>query len=129
MRSSLPWRGTEFPEWPTGPSSTTFEQAAALIETRVARVDPSERLVVSKKLKLLIDEWAGRPDLQTYWDDYQKKTSLLLSAAQFAATLAGDADLDAGGARRALWPTPNSMRDVEPGTPFVLRQALKAGDS
>lgn len=105
------------------------EQAAALIEARVARVDPSERLVVSKKLKLLIDEWAGRPDLQTYWDDYQKKTSLLLSAEQFAAKLAGDADLDAGGARRALWPTPNSMRDVEPGTPFVLRQALKAGDS
>ncbi len=105
------------------------EQIAALIEQRVARVDRSERLVVSKKLKLLIDEWASRPDLQTYWDDYQKKTSLLISAEQFAATLAGDSYLDAGGARRALWPTPNSMRDVEPGTPFVLRQALKAQES
>lgn len=105
------------------------EQVAALIESRVARVDSSEYSTVSEKLKLLIDEWASRPDLQTYWDDYQKKSSLLISAEQFAAKLAGDADLDAGGARRALWPTPNSMRDVEPGTPFVLRQALKARES
>ena len=68
------------------------EQMAELIEERVGRVDPSERIAVSKRLKLLIDEWASRPDLQTYWDDYQRKTSLLLSAEQFAATLAGGAD-------------------------------------
>ena len=49
------------------------EQVASLIEERVARVDPSERVAISKKLKRLIDQWASRPDLQIYWDDYQRK--------------------------------------------------------
>ena len=61
------------------------EQVASLIEERVARVDPSERVAVSRKLTLLIDQWASRPDLQLYWNDFQRKTSLLMSAEQFAA--------------------------------------------
>lgn len=101
------------------------EQIAALIETRVARVDPNERTVVAQKLKRLIDQWASRQDLQEYWDDYDRKTSLMMSAEQYAAKADVDADLDPEGARRALWPTPNSMREVEAGTPFVLRHVLK----
>jgi len=104
------------------------EEVAALIEERVARVDPDERTKVAQKLKRLIDEWASRPDLQTYWDDYGKKISLLLSAEQFAATADADPDL-VDGSRRALWSTPNSMREVEPGAPFVLRGGLKAEGS
>jgi hypothetical protein len=46
-------------------------------------------------------------------------------SAAFAAKADVDPDLDAEGARRALWPTPNSMREVEPGAPFVLRHVLK----
>ena len=102
------------------------EQVASLIEERVARVDPTERVAVSKRLTQLIDEWASRPDLQHYWRDYGKGTSLLMSAEQFAAIASGDPDLDSDGARRALWPTPNSMRDVEAGTPFILRSVLTA---
>ena len=102
------------------------EQIASLIEQRVARVDPDESAVVSTKLKSLISEWYDRPDLQTYWDDYQDRTSLLMSAEQFAAKVGADSDLEPDGARRALWPTPNSMRDVEAGTPFVLRPALRS---
>jgi hypothetical protein len=105
------------------------EQIAGLIEARVARVDPSEQAIVSQKLKRLIDEWAGRPDLQTYWDDFGRRTSLLMSAEQFAAKADVDADLDFEGARRALWPTPNSMREVEAGSPFVLRHVLKGEES
>lgn len=101
------------------------EQIASLIESRVARVDSPERVIVAQKLKQLIDEWCSRPDLQMYWDDYNRRTSLLMSAEQFAAQSSGDADLDPDGARRALWPTPNSMREVEPGAPFVLRHVLK----
>lgn len=101
------------------------EQIAGLIESRVARVDSLERAIVAQKLKRLIDEWSSRPDLQTYWDDYNRRTSLLMSAEQFAARASADPDLDAEGARRALWPTPNSMREVEPGAPFVLRHVLK----
>lgn len=102
------------------------ERIASTIEARVARVDPAERATVSQKLQRLIDQWASRPDLQTYWDDYNRRISLLMSAEQFAAKADVDADLDAEGARRALWPTPNSMREVEPGAPFVLRHVLKA---
>ena len=105
------------------------EQIAGLIEARVARVDPSEQAIVSQKLKRLIDEWAARPDLQTYWDDFGRRTSLLMSAEQFAAKADVDADLDFEGARRALWPTPNSMREVEAGSPFVLRHVLKGEES
>ena len=74
----------------------------------------------------LLDEWASRPDVQTYWDDYGRRTSLLMSAEQFAAQADVDSDLDPEGARRALWPTPNSMREVEAGTPFVLRHVLRS---
>jgi superfamily II DNA/RNA helicase len=105
------------------------ERIASMIEGRVARVDSSERTMVSQKLQRLIDQWASRPDLQTYWDDYDRRTSLLMSAEQFAARADVDPDLDAEGARRALWPTPNSMREVEPGAPFVLRHVLKAEGS
>jgi hypothetical protein len=101
------------------------ERIAALIESRVARIDGAERTSVSQKLRCLIDEWSSRTDLQTYWDDYERRTSLLMSAEQFAAKADVDPDLDAEGARRALWPTPNSMREVEPGAPFVLRHVLK----
>lgn len=101
------------------------ERIASAIEARAARVDPAEHTLVSQKLERLIDEWASRPDLQTYWDDYNRRTSLLMSAEQFAAKAEVDADLDAEGARRALWPTPNSLREVEAGTPFVLRHVLK----
>ena len=101
------------------------ERIASTIEARVARIDPAERTIVSQKLQRLIDEWASRHDLRTYWDDYNRRTSLLMSAEQFAAKADVDSDLDVEGARRALWPTPNSMREVEPGAPFVLRYVLK----
>lgn len=101
------------------------EKIAALIESRVARVDSPERVLVAQKLRALIDEWSKRPDLQTYWDDYNRRISLLMSAEQFAAASGSDADLNPEGARRALWPTPNSMREVEPSAPFKLRNVLK----
>jgi hypothetical protein len=101
------------------------EKIAALIEGRVARVDPAERTIVSQKLKRLLDQWSSRPDLQAYWDDYERRPSLMMSAEQYAAKADVDADLDPEGARRALWPTPNSMREVEAGAPFVLRHVLK----
>ena len=101
------------------------EQMAGLIESRVARVDSPERAIVAQKLKRLIDEWSSRSDVETYWDDYNRRRSLLMSAEQFAAISSADPDYDPEGLGQALWPTPNSMREVEPGTPFVLRRILK----
>jgi len=102
------------------------ESIASAIEARAARVDPAERAIVSQKLRHLIAQWASRPDLQTYWDDYNKRPSLLISAEQHAAKADIDSNLDAEGTRRSVWPTPNSMRAVEPGVPFVLRHYLRA---
>lgn len=105
------------------------EKLAIIIEQRVARVDPAERVAVSNKLKHLIDQWAMRTDLESYWDDYGKKISLLMSAEQFAAKVSAEGGGDPEGTSRALWPTPNSMREVEPGVPFTLRRILKAEDN
>jgi superfamily II DNA or RNA helicase len=105
------------------------ERIAGIIESRVARVDSAERATVAQKLKALIDQWSGRTDLQAYWDDYGRRISLLMSAEQYAARSGTDSDLDSEGARRALWPTPNSMREVEAGTPFVLRSFLRTEDA
>lgn len=105
------------------------ERIAALIESRVARIDLAERPIVAQKLQRLIDEWAARTDLQAYWDDYGRRNSLLMSAEQFAARADVDDDLDPEGARRALWPTPNSMREVEAGAPYVLRSVLKTEEA
>jgi hypothetical protein len=112
-----------------GATRAEAEKLSALIEQRAARVDLPERAQVSQKLKVLLDEWESRTDLQTYWDDYDRRISLLMSAEQFAAKADVDSDMDREGARRALWPTPNSMREVEAGVPFVLRGVLRADAS
>jgi len=101
------------------------ERLARIIEQRAARVDPGETDAISRKLKHLLDEWASRKDLQVYWDDYGQRNSLLMSAEQYAAGVDMDAEAGPGGRRRALWPTPNSMREVEAAAPFVLVNVLK----
>jgi hypothetical protein len=109
-----------------GARKASAEQVAAIIESRVARIDRAERPLVSQKLARLIDEWASRTDLQAYWDDYGKRTSLLMSAEQYAAKADIDPDLVPEGALRALWPTPNSMREVEAASPYILRHVLRS---
>ena len=103
------------------------EALAAIIEERARSADAREVTEVSKALKELLDEWEQwwQPGSE-YWNDYTKKRTLLMSAEQYAASIAiaGAAD-ESDGQARALWPTPNSMREVEPGTPFVLLAGLK----
>lgn len=104
------------------------EQLCALIEQRTQAVDPREVAAVTKLLKERLDEWEQwwLPEAE-YWIDYGNKRSLLTSAEQHAAAqaAAGGSGDGAGGVQRALWPTPNSMREVEPGTPFVLVPRLR----
>jgi len=108
-----------------GSDRLEVDKIGSVIEQRVARIDSPECPIVARKLKALIDQWESRKDLQTYWDDYDKKISLLMSAEQYAAKADSENGLDPERARRALWPTPNSMREVEAGTPFVLRYVLR----
>ena len=83
-------------------------------------VDEAEMRSVVLRLRGLIDAWESKGQIAEYWDDYGRSTSLLMSAEQYAATVQGG-----GGQARALWPTPNSMREVEPGTSFVLVERLQ----
>src|SRR5690606_12886708 len=76
---------------------------------RATRIDPEER-AVRRDLEELLDRWGARSP-ETYWNDFKGGNSLLQSAERAAARrLAGR---DAG----AAWPTLNSMRTVEAGTP------------
>jgi hypothetical protein len=89
------------------------------IRRRVASVMPAEEQGVAEKLRALVDEWKGRSDIQTYWDVSGEKESLLLSAEQVAA-------LGAQGISLRAWAAPNSMREVEAGTPYQLKEGLSA---
>lgn len=96
-----------------------------LIDSRVAAVDPEEAAGVRAKLRELLDVWEMRcarwsagADQPSYWWDQRPDRSLLMSAEQYAARAA------AGYANAEVWSTPNSMRDVEPGSPFRLISKL-----
>lgn len=84
------------------------------ISKRAARIAPDEVAGVDAKLRALLDEWQQRRDLAAYWDDDGKTPTLLMSAEQFAA-------FGAEGQVKRAWPAPNSMREVEPGTPYRLK--------
>lgn len=92
------------------------EILAQVIFERARRVDPDESPAVLQRIMQLLDGWVARKDLAKYWDDSNKAPSLLISA-EAAAALGQDFD-------RREWATPNSMREVEPGTPFVITERL-----
>jgi superfamily II DNA/RNA helicase len=100
-----------------------LDDIAAKIVARAEYVDAAEASSVSAQLRLLLDEWEHAAGLESYWDDYGKKRSLLISAEQAAA---GGSPEDDDVDKPWLWPTPNSMREVEPSTNYVLVGGLKA---
>jgi hypothetical protein len=100
-----------------------LDDIAAKIVARAEYVDAAEAASVSAQLRLLLDEWENAAGLESYWDDYGKKRSLLISAEQAAA---GGSPEDDDVDKPWLWPTPNSMREVEPSTNYVLVSGLKA---
>jgi hypothetical protein len=90
------------------------------VVARSERIDPEEASDVRQRLLALVDEWEARSNVTQYWDDRAFHSSLLISAEQYAAF-----DETTPISSRA-WPTPNSMRTVEPGTPFVLVERLRS---
>jgi hypothetical protein len=94
-----------------------LEPVTAEILRRVKVTASVEEEGVAAKVRALLDEWAQRGDLEKYWDDSGKKGTLLMSAEQYAA-------FGAEGIRKRAWPAPNSMREVEPGTPYRLKERL-----
>jgi superfamily II DNA/RNA helicase len=95
-----------------------IEGFADLIERRAKSVDAEEASAVTTELIDIINNWEGRTGLKAYWNDYQVNTSLLISAEEAAKRRA------MGRAPGLAIPTPNSMRNVEPSTIFVLLENL-----
>lgn len=91
-----------------------------LIVVRAKRIDPEET-AVRGELERRLDSWRARSP-EVYWSDFKGGKSLLQSAERAAARRA--AGRDAG----AAWPTLNSMRTVEAGTPFRMAPVLRAKD-
>jgi hypothetical protein len=101
-----------------------------LIIDRLRRIDRDEEGRVRAHLKLLLDRWEMRMGpwdgtwndtkrCPGYWIEEHPDRSLLMSAEGYVTLLA------AGTMLGEVWPTPNSMRGVEPGTPFKLLETLK----
>jgi hypothetical protein len=109
---------------PGGPAikDVDMPQIMGLVDEIVARVkdvDPAEASQARAELNTFIHEWVdgvrdGR--IRTYWNDRQVRSSLLMSAEEAAARRATGRD-----AAPAI-PTPNSVRNVEPGVDFVLKE-------
>ena len=91
-----------------------------LIVERAKGIDPEET-AVRDELERRLDTWRGRSP-EVYWSDYKGGKSLLQSAERAAARRA------AGRQAGAAWPTLNSMRTVEAGTPFRMAPVLRARD-
>lgn len=91
------------------------------IVERAERVDPTEKNV-KKELKRRLDTWIARsPDV--YWSDFKGGNSLLQSAESDASRRV------VGGGASSAWPTLNSMRAVEPGSPFRMAPVLKDSEA
>lgn len=88
------------------------------IVARATAVDPSEP-AVRAELGQRVDVWRNRAPC-TYWNDRQVRSSLLQSAERAATMLA------LGRLPGEAWPTPNSMRNVEPSTPFRMAEFIRA---
>ncbi len=85
------------------------------VAERARRIDPLETDVEDELLERL-RRWKRRKPAM-YW---AQPSQSLMQAAEFAA-----ARRAAGRAIGQAWPTPNTMRGVEPATPFRLTERLK----
>ncbi|WP_235923341.1 helicase-related protein [Brucella tritici] len=104
------------------PAISKAEELIDLIVERADRIDPEEK-AVRYELERKLDQWIARAP-EHYWQDRKENTSLLLSAERAAWKKA------LGKRPGSAWPTLNSMRTVETGTPFRLAPVLKEkGDS
>ena len=98
-----------------------IEGIVRYVTNRAFSIDSSEN-DVEREVRDLVEEWKARSP-QHYWNDRAVNKSLLQSAERAAAKRA------VGRRQGAAWSTPNSMRNVEPETPFRLVGGLKVESS
>lgn len=97
-------------------SIAAAEQLIKQVAARARRIDRFEK-DVEDELRERLARWIRRAP-QQYWND-RSRTSLLQSAENAAALRAS------GRIVGQAWPTPNTMRGVEPATNYRLAEALK----
>jgi hypothetical protein len=107
------------------PALTQDAEDAALvlidqIAARAAAIDPLETDVRDELLDRL-RRWRRRAP-QHYWKHMNPTTSLLQSAEDAAAKRAS------GRSPGSAWPTPNTLRGVEPATPYRLAERLRRSE-
>lgn len=94
---------------------TELNHLAQRIVARVKDIDESEAGDVERRMTDFIDDWFQRSSvLKWYWNDRAYKRSLLISAEVVAALRAARKNQP-----RAVG-TPNSLRDVEPASQYIL---------
>lgn len=110
----------ENPKW----SDASIDRARELIDlvaARASRIDADER-DVREELGRRLDAWIRRAP-EIYWKKKGSRSSSLMQSAEEAA-----AKRATGRVVGQAWPTPNSMRGVEPATPYRLAPGLRNTD-
>lgn len=116
---------------PLSDSAALTETAVTKVEAlildlarRAADIDAEEAQATKDDLAHVLRLWKQRSSIvNTYWNDEKEDTSLLMAAERAVAR--NRTGLSAAKA----WPTLNSMRTVEAGTPFKLVERLKDGEA
>lgn len=107
----------------TQSAESALQGYAAGIVDRARRSDPEEGDEVEHELQELITAWRIRGGLTDFWNDRDSSKSLLVGAEKQAAMQAS------GRLPGSAWATPNSLRNVDPGTPFILKTIHNGGSS
>jgi hypothetical protein len=103
-----------------GDFKTELEDFIDRIVDRCEGIDPDEARNVERELGNFLERWVNdSSSYKSYWNDKAWNSSLLISAEKAAEIKART-----GAYRYRAKPTPNSMRNVEPGTLFKLKEEL-----
>ena len=93
-----------------------------IILNKIKKVDPEELADAENELKEFLDYWlerANTEELKYFWHHKKINESLLISFEAYAAKRAS------GSWTPIAKPTPNSMRDVEPGVEYLCKETAK----
>lgn len=98
-----------------------LEDFIEFIVDRAEGIDSEEAGGVEDELNAFLEGWLGSASAyKQYWNDRSYDTSLMLSAEK-----AAEIKSRSGSYHGRAVPTPNSMRNVEPGSLYVLEERLR----
>jgi ATP-dependent helicase YprA (DUF1998 family) len=98
-----------------------LEEFIEHVVERAKAIDSEEVQNVEDALNAFLEKWQGSASAYSqYWNDHAYNKSLMLSAEK-----AAEIKSRSGSYRGRAIPTPNSMRNVEPGCLYVLEEKLR----